>query len=78
MPLPVNERGLEPIVIKKANQFVSFKFGDVQLLDNLHLLIGAASFESFLKAYKTSGTKSGFRYEWFDDPEKLNNTQLSP
>ena len=30
--LLVNERGNEPIAIKKANQFVSFKFGDVQLL----------------------------------------------
>ena len=30
--LSVNERGIEPIVIKKANQFVSSKFGDVQLL----------------------------------------------
>ena len=28
-PLLVNERGIEPMVIKKANQFVSFKFGNV-------------------------------------------------
>ena len=26
LPFFVNERGIEPIVIKKANQFVSFKF----------------------------------------------------
>ena len=76
--LLVNERGIEPIVIKKANQFVSFKFGDVQLLDILNFLGGATSLDSFLKAYKTSETKSYFPYEWFDDPEKLNNTQLPP
>ena len=29
----VNERDIEPTVIKKANQFVSFKFGYIQLLD---------------------------------------------
>ena len=36
LPLLVNERELEPTVIKKVNQFVSFKFGDVQLLDILN------------------------------------------
>ena len=30
LPILVNERQIEPTVIKKANQFVSFKFGDVQ------------------------------------------------
>ena len=30
LPILVNERDIEPIVIKKANQFVSFKFGDIQ------------------------------------------------
>ena len=32
LPILVNERHIEPTVVKKANQFVSFKFGDVQLL----------------------------------------------
>ena len=32
LPILVNERDIEPTVIKKANQFVSFKFGDIQLL----------------------------------------------
>ena len=43
---------------KKANQFVSFKFSDVQLLDNMNLLGGPTSLDSFLKAYKTEETKS--------------------
>ena len=72
MPLLVNERGLEPIVVKKANQFVSFRFRDVQLLDILNFLWEATSLDSFLKAYKTSETKGYFSYEWFDNPEKLD------
>ena len=76
LPLLVIERGFEPIVIKKANQFVSFKFGDVQLLDILNFAGGATSFESFFKAYKTLGTKTYSQHEWFEDPEKLNNTQI--
>ena len=50
LPILINERNMEPIVIKKANQFVSFKIGDVQLLDVMNFLGGATSFDSFLKA----------------------------
>ena len=78
LPLLVNERGIEPTVIKKANQFVSFKFGDVQLLDILNFLGGATSLDSFLKACKTSETKGYFPYEWFDCSEKLYDTHLPP
>ena len=78
LPILVNEQQIEPAVIKKANQFVSFKFGDVQLLDIMNFLGGATSLDSFLKAYKTEGTKSFFPYEWFKNPEKLNNKELAP
>ena len=78
LPILVNERGVEPTVIKKANQFVSFMFGDIQLLDIMNFLGGATSLDSFLKAYKTKGTKGFFLYEWFDCPEKLNNKELPP
>ena len=60
LPILVNERQIEPTVIKKANQFVSFKFGDVQLLDIMNFLGGATSLDSFLKAYKTEETKGFF------------------
>ena len=63
LPIFINERNMEPIVIKKANQFVSFKFGDVQLLDIMNFLGGATCLDSFLKTYKTAETKGFFPYE---------------
>ena len=78
LPILVNERGIESTVIKKANQFVSFKFGDIQLLDITISFGGATSLDSFLKADKTKGTKGFSPYEWFDCPEKMNNKELSP
>ena len=62
-PILINERNMEPIVIEKAKQFVSFKFGDVQLLDIMNFLGGATSLDSFLKAYKKEETKGFFPYE---------------
>ena len=76
LPILINERIMEPTVIKKAKQFVSFEFGDVQLLDIMNFLGGATSLDSFLKAYKTTETKGFFPYECFDFPQKLNNSEL--
>ena len=53
LPILINERDFEPTVIRKANQFVSFKFGDIQLLDIMNFLGGATSLDSSLKVYKT-------------------------
>ena len=69
---------MELTVIKKANQFVPFKFGDVQLLDIMNFLGGATSLDSFLKACETAGTKNFFPYERFDCPQKMNNSELPP
>ena len=38
LPILFNERNMEPTVIEKDNQFVSFKFGVVQLLDVMNFL----------------------------------------
>ena len=76
LPILVNEQDTEPTVIKKANQFISFKFADIQLLDIMNFLGGATSLDSFLKAYRTSETKVFFPYKWFDHPDKMENTEL--
>ena len=77
LALLVTERGFEPIVIKKANQFIPFRFRDVQLLHILNSFGGATSPTSFLKADKTSETKSYFPYEWFGDPGKAQQHSTS-
>ena len=63
---------------KKANQFVSFKFGDVQLLVIMNFLGGATRLDSFLKAYKTAETEGFLPYDWFDCPQNMNNSELPP
>ena len=78
LPILINERNMEPTVIKKANQFVPFKFGDVQFLEIMKFLGGATSLDPFLKAYKMSKTKGFFPYEWFDCPQKMNNNEPPP
>ena len=74
----VNERQIEPTVIKKANQFVFSNFDDVQLLDIMNFFGAATSLDSFLKAYKTKETNGFSPYEWFDNLEKFNNKALPP
>ena len=48
LPHLVRERDIEPTVIKKVNQFVSFKFGDIQLLHVMNFLGGVTNRVSFL------------------------------
>ena len=76
LPILDNERNIDHTVLKKANQLISFKFWDIQLLDIMNFLGGAPSLDSFVKAYKTSKTKGFFRYGWFDHPDKMQNPEL--
>ena len=78
LPILVNEQQIEPTVIKKANQFVSFKVGDAQLLDIMNFHGWATSLDPFLKAYKIEETRGFSPYEWFDNHQKLNNKELPP
>ena len=78
IPYLIRDKEQETSVIKKANDFISFKFGDVQFLDIKKFLGGATTLDSFLKAYKASETKGFFPYEWFDNPDKLDFPGLPP
>ena len=78
IPYLIRDKEQETSVIKKANDFISFKFGDVQFLDIMKFLGGATTLDSFLKAYKASETKGFFPYERFDNPDKLNFPGLPP
>ena len=77
LPILVNERDVEPTVIKEANQFNSFNFGDIQLLHIMIFLGEATSLDSPLKAYKISN-KRMLPYEWFDHPDKKQKTEFPP
>ena len=59
-PHLLNDKAITPTVIKKANQFISFKLGDVQFLDIVNFLVGATTLDSFLKAYQSEETKGYF------------------
>ena len=59
----VNERNIEPSVIKKGNKFIGLKFGDIQRLDIENYFGGATILDSSLKAYKTSETERFFFYD---------------
>ena len=72
------DKEIESKFIKITNDFISFKFGDVQFLDIMKFLGEATTLDSFLKAFKASETKSLFRYELFDSPDKLECTELPP
>ena len=65
LPIFINGRDIEPVVIEKANKYNSFKFGDIQLLDIRNFLVGTASLESHLKAYRARETKRYIPYEQF-------------
>ena len=73
----MNRRDIETVVIKTTNQYISFKFRDIQLLDIMNFFGAATSLDSFLKAYKTSETKGFFPCECFDHPEKMQNRTFS-
>ena len=50
----------------------------MELLDIMNFLGGVTNLNSFLKAHKTKENEGFFPYEWFDNPEKLNNKELPP
>ena len=52
-----------PIVMKKPNQVVSFRFGYVRLLDILELFGQSTNLDSLLKVYKTIETEVFFPNE---------------
>ena len=61
IPYPINEKENELSFIKKENDFVFFKFWDVQLLDIMKFLGRATTLDFFLKAYKASEMKGYFQ-----------------
>ena len=77
IPIYVDGRYIEPIVVVQANQLLWFKFGNVQLPDFLNFLRSATIFDSILKADKMSERNGTFPYEKFSRPDKIANNEVS-
>ena len=60
VPYLICDKEQEASVIKKANDFTSFKFGDVQFLDIMKFLSGATTLDSFSKPTKLAKRKNSF------------------
>ena len=76
IPHLLNDRAIQPTVVKKAIYFFQIRY--IQFLDILNLLGGATSLDCFLKAYQSEETKRYFPYEWFDLSTKLDCNHLPP
>ncbi len=63
-------------VIKKGNSYACIATESLKFLDILSFLAAGTSYDKFLKAYGTTQNKSFFPYEWFDNLDKLNNTDF--
>ena len=75
LPFLVSERDFEPIVIKTANQIVSFRLGNVQLLDFLNFLGGVTNPESL----QDIGDKGIVSILMLKEPQKkLFNEEFPP
>ena len=62
--------------IKKANSYMSIKTQHLQFLDIRSYLAPNYSYDAFIKAYKCKLEKGFFPYDWFNDYDKVNNTEL--
>ncbi len=57
---------------------MSLKTQHLQFLDIRSYLAPNYSYDSFIKAYKCKLVKGYFPYDWFNDYNKINNTELPP
>ena len=62
--------------IKKSNSYMSLKTENLQFLDIRSYLAPNYSYDAFIKAYKCKLEKGFFPYDWFDNYDKLNFTEL--
>ncbi len=64
--------------IRNANSYISLKTKHLQFLDIRSYLAPNYAYASFIEAYKCDFKKGYFPYDWFNDYDKVNNTELPP
>ena len=65
-------------VVKKNNAYSCIANESFKFLDVLNYLAGGSSYSKFLKAFGVNESKGFFPYEYFDHPDKLDETSLPP
>ena len=66
----------QPIVVKKANTFLTIRNSHFVFLDIINFIAPGFNYANYLKAYKATAAKGVFPYEYFDNLDKLNETEL--
>lgn len=75
LPVLVELEGVR-YVIKRGSAYSCITTNSLRFLDMLSYLAVGINYDSFLKAYGATVTKSFFPYEWFDGLEKLTCTEF--
>ena len=78
LPILVNERDIEPTLVKKANQIHLIQIWWYSVIGYNELSWRSNKLWFILEGIQNFWDKSIFPYEWFDHPDKMQNTELSP
>ena len=63
-------------IVKKSNAFICLKTKRLRFLDIRNYIAPGFNYATYLKAYKCEVTKGFFPYEWMDNLDKLQKTEL--
>ena len=74
----INHSIEQPMVIKKANTFLTIKTSHFIFLDVINFIAPGFTYANYLKAYDASATKGFFPYEYMTNLNQLNETELPP
>ena len=76
-PYLINRKEFEHSVMKKANDFVSFKFGDVQLLDLMKFFSGDTILDSFFSINLQNQCDEKYPYDIYSKLKNSNPLEKS-
>lgn len=66
----------KPYIIKKNNSYVCVQADHLRFLDICQYLAPGTKYTKFLKSYQIHQEKTVWPYDWFDNVEKLDDTEL--
>ena len=78
IPYFISDIEAEPVVVKKAKNFIFFKSEDTHFFDISKFLAETSSVDYFFKVNEASDTQRFFLYEWFDYSRIKNYLHKKP